>query len=114
MPITNKGSKSAGSGAGGVGSSGGKTTSSSSKTGSSKFLSTSGGSSSGSSSSKSKSSGLRFIWIPGRKRHHHKGNVETTGKEPQQPRVHHGQQQQWSLGGTKEQGKLADGAEGKS
>lgn len=58
------------------------------------------------SSNKSKSTGLRFIWIPGRKKHQPKGRYDTTNKQ-----ILHGHHQQkknepWSLGGSKGQEEL--------
>ncbi|XP_001355066.1 uncharacterized protein [Drosophila pseudoobscura] len=59
------------------------------------------------SPSKKKSSGMRVLWIPGRKSHHPKGRYSTTSKHvsysgPQK------KSEVWSLGGSKAQTELID------
>ncbi|SPP88770.1 uncharacterized protein LOC117590363 isoform X1 [Drosophila guanche] len=60
-----------------------------------------------SNASKKKSSGMRILWIPGRKSHHPKGRLSTTSKHvsysgPQK------KSEVWSLGGSKAQTELID------
>ncbi|XP_060664749.1 DEP domain-containing protein DDB_G0279099 isoform X1 [Drosophila nasuta] len=60
-----------------------------------------------SNSSKKKSSGLRMLWIPGRKSHHPKGRYSSTNKHvsysPSQKKS-----EVWTLGGSRAQTELID------
>lgn len=59
-------------------------------------------------SNRNTSSGLRFLWIPGKKKHQHKGRYDTTNRGNVHSSTHHQRQKMepWTLGGAKGQGDL--------
>lgn len=57
--------------------------------------------------SRQNKSSLRFLWIPGKKKHHHKGRYDTTHKASLYANSHSPKKNEpWSLGGSKEQEEL--------
>lgn len=44
--------------------------------------------------------GLRFLWIPGRKKHNPKGRYEMTYRQPNYSRPQTKPNEPWALGGT--------------
>lgn len=57
-------------------------------------------------SNRNNSTGLRFLWIPGKKKHQHKGRYDTTNKG----NAHSSHQQRkiepWTMGGSKGHSEL--------
>ena len=53
-----------------------------------------------------KTPGLRLLWIPGRKKNHHKGRMETTRLTSVQMPHQQKKNEPWSLGGSKGQEEL--------
>lgn len=42
---------------------------------------------------------MRILWIPGRKKNHHKGKFDTTSKRVEDTRGNNKKNESWSLGG---------------
>jgi len=57
-------------------------------------------------SNRNNSTGLRFLWIPGKKKHQHKGRYDTTNKGNVNSSHQQRKMEPWSLGGSKGQGEL--------
>ncbi|XP_037025050.1 uncharacterized protein LOC119066599 isoform X1 [Bradysia coprophila] len=53
------------------------------------------------STNRNKSTGLTFLWIPGKKKHQHKGRYDTTNKGNMHPSHQQKKMEPWSLGGSK-------------
>lgn len=57
-------------------------------------------------SNKNNSMGLRFLWIPGKKKHQHKGRYDTTNKGSAHSSHHQRKLEPWTMGGSKAHSEL--------
>lgn len=57
-------------------------------------------------SNRNKSTGLRFLWIPGKKKQQHKGRYDTTNRGSVPSSHQQRKMEPWSIGGSKGQSEL--------